>query len=449
MSGDEKDSGDETSDKVVNFDPTRRRPENVRFAELAETARRLQNERNGAPEAVAALLDSTPREEWPCLAEHPTLRTSGALEQLAARLRSTCEKDPMEALSLSSLATTIAETLPPDSYPAVTLAQLRAHAWKDRAHTLRYLGRYDESLDAIAMAERALEPFAATSFDKAVVALVKASTLGHIDRFDESRALLVECREVFFDHADFRRYLYCGINEVALLYRQEEYADAREIGNVLLSKAAEVSDLESAARLHNNVGYCDVQLGNLRDANKHLASATAIFTDLGRPFEATRCQRGYGSLLVTKSHVKEGIEVLQSARAAFLSHNLIEEAGLCGLTMAAAMLEARDISSARELVRSIIKDFTRDGVPDGYDRLRNRFSCLGSPRRAIRRRPPFRPIRGVHAPDTLRDSSKRSRASPSTDPPPEVAWPPPEDRRPKRRVTTFSSMNEEKVAMCG
>jgi tetratricopeptide (TPR) repeat protein len=362
MSGDRKQGRDETDDKVVNFDPSRRRSETLRFAELAETARRLQNERNGAAEAVAALLDSTPREEWPRLAEHPTLRTSGALEQLAARLRSSCERDPIEALDISSLATTIAETLPPDSYPAVTLAQLRAHAWKDRAHTLRYLGRYDESLDAIAMAERSLEPFAATSFDKAVVALVKATTLQHVDRFEESQQLLTQCREVFRDHGDFRRYLYCGIAEVLQLYRQHHHSEARELGTALLSKAADVSDLESAGRLHNIVGYADLQLGNLRDANKHLANATAIFTDLGRPIEATRCQRGFGSLLLTKGHVKEGMRVLEDARRELVSHTLVEEAGLCGLTMAAAMLESRDSTTARILVRTIIDEFNVAGL---------------------------------------------------------------------------------------
>ena len=139
-------------DKIVTFDPARRRPDSARFAELAETARRLQSERHGAAEAVASVLDSTPFEEWPRLAEHPALRNSGALEELAARIRSRFEKDPKEALSLSSLATTIAETLPPDAYPPVTLAQLRAHAWKDRANTLRYVCRFDESLEAIAMA---------------------------------------------------------------------------------------------------------------------------------------------------------------------------------------------------------------------------------------------------------------------------------------------------------
>lgn len=349
-------------DKIVSFDPARRRPDSARFAQLAEVARRLQSERISAPEAVARLLDSTPREEWARLAEHPTLRTSGALDELAARLRSSCEKDPKEALSLSSLATTIAETLPPDAYPAVTLAQLRAHAWKDRAHTLRYLGRHIESLEAIAMAERALEPFAATAFDKAIVALVKASTLQQVGRFDESRALLLECREVFRDHADHRRFLYCGIAEVALIYRQENYVDARELGNNLLAKAADVSDLESAGRLHNIVGYCELQLGNLRDANKHLASATAIFTDLGRPIESTRCERGFGSILLTKGHVEEGMEVVQAARNEFLSHTLIEEAGLCGLTMAAAMLETGETSSARALVHTIINDFTEAGL---------------------------------------------------------------------------------------
>lgn len=355
-------SGGDQNDKIVSFDPARRRPDSARFAQLAEIARRLQSERSSAPEAVARLLDSTPREEWARLAEHPTLRTSGALDELAARRRSICEKDPKEALILSSLATTIAETLPPDAYPPLTLGQLRAHAWKDRANTLRYVGRYDEALDAIAMAERALQPFAATAFDKALVALVKAITLQHVDRFEESRSLLVECRTVFLDHRDFQRYLYCGIAEVALLYRQHQYAETRELGNALLSKAADVSDLESAARLHNIVGYGDLQLGNLRDANKHLASATAIFTDLGRPIEATRCQRGFGSILLTKGNVHEGMEVLQTTRKEFLSHTLVEEAGLCGLTIAAAMLETRDVSTARRLVRTIIEEFTRAGL---------------------------------------------------------------------------------------
>src|SRR5258708_2131150 len=295
-------------DKIVSFDPARRRPDSARLAQLSEMARRLESERSDATEAVASVLDSTPFEEWPRLAEHPALRNNGALEEIAARIRSRFEKDPNEALSLSSLAITIAETLPPDAYPAVTLAQLRAHAWKDRANTLRYVGRYDESLEAIAMAERSLEPFAATAFDKALVALIKANTLGHLNRFGESLALLAECREVFLEHADFRRFLYCGIGEVALLYRQEKYAEARELGLTLLSKADDVSDLESAARLHNNVGYCDLQLGNLRDAKKHLAGATAIFTALGRPFEATRCERRFGPLLLAPCHATQGIE---------------------------------------------------------------------------------------------------------------------------------------------
>jgi len=353
-------SGDE---KIVTFDPARRRPSSARFAEIAETAKRLKQERAGAAERVARHLNATPRDEWPRLAEEAELRSNGALEELAALVRARCEKDPQEALILSTLATTIAETLPPGAYPAVTLAQLRALAWKDRAHTLRYLGRYDEAFEAIDMAESALTPFPATSYDKAVVALVKAITLQHVERFDESRALLTECQEVFRDHGDSRLHLYCGITEVALLFREEKYAEAREIGLKML-KAASEADKESAARLHNNVGYCDAHLGNLREANMHFAEAKSIFVDLGRTAEARRSELGFGSLLVTKGHVAEGIAVLQSARADLVADALIVEAGLCGLKIAEAMLKGRNFDAAHSLISEVIDQFVAAGLND-------------------------------------------------------------------------------------
>src|SRR5258706_7626187 len=299
-------------DKVKPMDG-RPRPDPARVKEFADTARRLQRERSGAGEVVSRVLDSTPREEWPSLAERTELRNSGALEQLAARFSAVCEKDRKEALAVSALATAIAETLPPDAYPGVTLAQLRAQAWKDRAHTLSYLARYDEAFQAIEMAERALAPYPAAAYDRAVVGLVKAGTLQHVERYEESRALLAECRGVFGEHGDTTRYLYCGITEVALLYREAKHQEARDLGNRLLASAIDTGDVESAARLHHNVGCCDVQLGNLADGNRHLATARAIFVDLGKPNEAARGERAFGSLLVMIGHVDAGIAPLQAA----------------------------------------------------------------------------------------------------------------------------------------
>jgi tetratricopeptide (TPR) repeat protein len=353
-----------SEEKIVTFDSSRRRPGGDRFAEFAETARRLQRERKDAPGIVAHHLEATPRDEWPGLAEEADLRTSGALEQLAALIRACCEKEPQKALILSTLATTIAETLPSGSYPPVTLAQLRAQAWKDHAHTLRFLGRFEEAFESIDMAESALAPFPATAYDKAVVGLVKASTLLQVSRFDESRALLAECRQIFQDHGDSRLFLYCGISEVALLFREEKHTEARELGLNLLTAASDAADRESIARLHNNVGYCDVHLGNLREANMHFAEAKSIFVDLGRTAEARRSDLGFGSLLIAKGHAAEGIAVLWATRADLLGDALILEAGLCGLKIAEAMLMRHNFDSAHSLISEIIDQFESAGLND-------------------------------------------------------------------------------------
>jgi tetratricopeptide (TPR) repeat protein len=345
------------SDRVLAFDRTRRGRAAARAAEFAQTARRLQRERADGAGVLARHLDDTPRAEWGRLAEEPELRTSGVLEQLARRIRDRREIDPQEALALSTLATTIAETLPPDAYPAVVLAQLRAQAWKDRGHTMRYLGRYDEAFDAIDMAERALANFPTTAYDRAVVALVKASTLQHVERFEESRVLLAECREVFRDHGDVRLYLYCGINEGLLSHRQRRFPEAYEKWSSLVAGATQIGDLDSLARLHNNLGLCAMELGRLAEASQHLSRAKAIFTDLGRPVEAIRSEYNFGVLLLNRGAAERATEVLEAARLAFRSHGLVEESGLCALAIARARV-THDADGARALVREVIRDFT-------------------------------------------------------------------------------------------
>src|SRR5204862_79014 len=76
---------------------------------------------------------------WSELAAAPELHSSAAVEQLIEEVRNRLERSPADALTLADVATSIAESLPATSYPAVVLAQLRAMAWKERANTLRYL----------------------------------------------------------------------------------------------------------------------------------------------------------------------------------------------------------------------------------------------------------------------------------------------------------------------
>ena len=339
--------------KVVTFERARRRPDPARVQEFAETARRLQRERQESADVVARALRETPREEWPRLATRPELRNSGALNRLEAEVSTRLEKEPQEALLISDLAASIAETLPPDSYPGVVLAQLRAHAWKDRAQALAYIGRYPEALEALDRAERQLS-FGSLTHDRAIVRYVRALTLQKVNRFEESRELLAECSQVFRDHGDDRRYLYCGIGEALLLDRTERYRDAYDTLIPLLEVARSSSDVESEARIQSNLAHAAVYLGELNAANVHLSEAIARFVDLGKRLEAIRTELAGGRLLLARGQLRLGIQRLYEARRSFLMHDMVEEAGLSGLEIVEALLQSGARDDAARLAEEIL-----------------------------------------------------------------------------------------------
>src|SRR6266550_2423557 len=154
-----------------------KRPSAERIAEFTAAARRLAIERIDAADVVTQLLRDTPREQWTSLADRPELQTNGALERLSREIDTALDRQPQDALPLSALATAIADSLPDDQYPAVVTAQIRAHAWKDRAQALSFTGKHEEAVEAIERAEKLLEPFGTVAHDRAIVWLVKAASL--------------------------------------------------------------------------------------------------------------------------------------------------------------------------------------------------------------------------------------------------------------------------------
>ena len=341
------------SDKVVSFARAQRRPDPARVQEFAETARRLQRERHESADVVTRALRETPPDEWPRLATRPELRNSGALHRLEAEVSARLEKEPKEALLISDLAASIAETLPPGSYPPVVLAQLRGHAWKDRAQALAYIGRYPEALEALDRAERQLT-FGSLTHDRAIVRYVRALTLQKVNRFEESRELLAECSQVFRDHGDDRRYLYCGIGEALLLDRTERYHEAYDTLIPLLEVARATGDVESEARIQSNLAHAAVYLGELNAANVHLSEAIARFVDLGKRLEAIRTELAGGRLLLARGQHRLGIQRLYEARRSFLMHGMVEEAALSGLEIVEAMLQSGAPDDAARLAQEIL-----------------------------------------------------------------------------------------------
>ena len=344
--------------KVVPFERGRRGLDPARVREFAVTARRLQREREESAGVVDRLLRETPRTDWPRLVEHPALRNSGALERLSVRITELVERDPTQALSLTALATVIAETLPSVDYPPVVLAQIRANAWKDRADALQFLGHYPDAMQAIARGESILAPFATAAHDRAILALVKATVLQRLGDFDASAVLLNECRVIFFDYGDTKRYLSCGLLRGNLLYRMARFDDARVEYATLLPS----SDPETYARLQNNLALCAIQRGDLAAADGHIAEASRAFRELGHDVEGIRVEATSARLLLARGFAARAIDFLGAARDQFRDHGMIEESGLCALGVAEAMLALGRHDEASAIAEAVANEYEAAGL---------------------------------------------------------------------------------------
>lgn len=357
--------------KVIGFDAARRR---AGAREFATFAARLVREREQAEGVVARHLRDTPLEEWPRLAEVAELRNNAALEQMSDEVRKRIDRDSVCALALANVATSIAESLPPSSYPPPVLAQIRATAWRDRANALCYLGRYDEARTAVDRAASILERFPGSVHDRAIVQFVNAMILAQTGNYDEARACVEECRAVFNDLGDAPRALQAGMIEANALYEAARFPEALRLYHQLLQEAFAARDVESQARLCNNIAYCETQVGDFVAANIHFSDAVAKFTDLGYWSEIPRTQRGAGRILVARGQYATGIAHLREARNAFTAKGMVIEAGLCGLDIAAALVERGDDAAARSMVDVILHELTAARVEpciiDSVARLR-------------------------------------------------------------------------------
>lgn len=340
-------------EKLVAFDRGRRQPDPARVAEFAATARKLQQERASAGVAKQ-LLESTPSEEWLSLAAREELRNSGALEQLANEVEARLDRVPCEAVRIAELETVIADSLIRGAYPDVIIAQLRAHAWRDRGQALAYLARYDDAFEALDRAEEVLRAFGTLAHDRAMVRYVRAVALQEVHRIDESLAILAECKTIFHDHGDRKRWLHCAMCEGGALHRARRFREAREIYVSMLDQAEDDNIL---AMLHNAIGHASVELSEFTTAETHLLSAVRIFTQLGKPLQAAKSEMARGRLLLRSGREARGISHMRVIRAKFLGHSMIEEAGLCGLEIVEALL-SRSAQDAEELARQIVREFT-------------------------------------------------------------------------------------------
>jgi tetratricopeptide (TPR) repeat protein len=342
--------------------PFRRRPSPTHRQEFARMMRKLADERAAAASGtIEKILETTPVDQWSELVEHPDLRTYGALERLGRIFVDTLATAPQRAHVLALLGVSLTENLSSAAYAPETIAQAKAYAWKDLGTALRFLGRPQESIDALLTAEAALtQPHGGAgslTHDRAIVRFSLAVTYQEADRFQESRALLAECKEVFREHGDDRRYTLSVFAEGVLLQRLQHYREAREIYLLLLASTTTI-EKDSLAAVHRVIGLCSIELADFREAETHLRRSIALNDALGQRLEALKGKAALGRLFIRRGDAGRAVLHLRPVRHEFLRNGLTEEAGICGLEVVEGLLQLEHPSQAETLARTIVSEFT-------------------------------------------------------------------------------------------
>src|SRR5258708_18920610 len=136
--------------------------------ELATVASRLEGEHTVAEAMVDDMLASPPR-WWRTKLMREGGQTVGVVRALLDRMRTILPKAPLQALDVTTIAVDVANHLPITGYPSDLVFAARAHAWRDHAYVLSFLGRFSEALDAVDRAENLFRQTALSEYELARV----------------------------------------------------------------------------------------------------------------------------------------------------------------------------------------------------------------------------------------------------------------------------------------
>jgi tetratricopeptide (TPR) repeat protein len=333
--------------------------------ELRALAELLAREEAEATQLLSTLLVSPASFRRANVTSNPAMRTAGVARRLSAESRALRERQPMHALVLADAAIAIADQLPPRSYPDTLIDELRGSGWLERANVLRYLGRYDEALDALDISARAYAQSPVSVYSLAVVEYVRAVIFVEIGRLDEALLLARRSARVFRQFGEDDRFVHAKIVEATVLFDRSRYREARELFLSLVQTAKKLGHAATLARLYGNVANCQLRLHELTSAELYFARALSLYEALGLETERIRTRWSIGSLRIANGDIPDGLARLREARREFEQLGLRTDAALVTLDIAEALLADGapvGVRQAAELCASIVESFTAVGM---------------------------------------------------------------------------------------
>lgn len=322
--------------------------------DMLRMARTLDYERQIAVPVIEELL------AMPSLPSRPYSQawiSAGMVTALADAVRDTASKSPERGAQLAHLATVIAAALD-DTYPRVIRAGSIAQAWKEVANVRRYQNQYEAALEALDVADRALDEVPGAEHDQAILVFARATVYSDMRRSADARELLEAARDVFEGHFDLRMVGQCDLLAGMIHYRDHQGAEAIRYFRDAVDAARSVGDVRTAASAYINLGVVEAERGATSAAMDALHQALAVFRELRSDVEIARANWAVALALLTAGKYELAIRTFRDARSTFLALGLAEEAGLAGVEMAEAYLALERRRAATRVILAVIDEFS-------------------------------------------------------------------------------------------
>jgi tetratricopeptide (TPR) repeat protein len=279
---------------------------------LVALAQQIDAEEREATDYLRSIVMSPYALRRAALSEKPVLHTVGVVRVLCDAARKLREQDPKNALTVANEAASIAELLPQLRYDDTMRAEMRASAQLERANALRYLGRFEEALEALDAAEAAYRLTPLPERQLAITMFVRSGIYMKSERLDEAATLARQCVRVFRMYGDRARVVHAQMVIGGVLFYRREYPLARELYSRLLPEAREINEPASEARCLVNLAHVERELGEYASSLLHYSLAADSYERLGLRTELLRARWGSAKLVVVMGNITDGTAQLRN-----------------------------------------------------------------------------------------------------------------------------------------
>jgi tetratricopeptide (TPR) repeat protein len=321
------------------------------------------NQENAATAPVVGLLLERPIAEWRQIARECARQfTFGVLDHLLDVSHEDLDRNASRSLALSRLVVRYSRRIHVPDSASLLVPFLQGRAWKEYGNALYTMGYFPDAYRAASRAVKIFGRESALLVERTAALMLQGMTAHRLERTAEATSILRECSATFLRLGEERRSLQVAIMEAALLYDANEVAAARGAFLVARATAERLGEQRELARVLNNLGQCDVRLGDVDAATRHLRAALDLFEQEGMTAERQRVFWILARIQREHGRIQDAVAQFLQVRRELVSRGMMIDAALAGLDLVELLAATGEHDLVKQEAETLVRVFTAAGM---------------------------------------------------------------------------------------